>query len=139
VVGQQRRLIVDTLLLGGAGAISAQVFTALLRLSQQFFLLWLAGYQPPGLPSEGDALQPMIGFHGVWLIPWSPHWAASSPACWSTLWPPRQKVMGLTLQSSRFITLAASSVQESRLSSCRPQLSRLARAERLAGKARRRL
>jgi CIC family chloride channel protein len=51
------------------GALCAQLFTALLRFSQQFFLQWLAGYQPPTLPSEGGVLQQMLGSHGLWLIP----------------------------------------------------------------------
>lgn len=67
--GQQRRLILDTLLLGVVGALSAQVFTALLRISQNFLLTWLSGYRPPGLPEEGGVLQQVVGPHGFWLIP----------------------------------------------------------------------
>ena len=36
---------------------------------QSLFLTRLAGYQPPGLPNEGGVLQPVIGPHGLWLIP----------------------------------------------------------------------
>ena len=62
-------LILDTLLLGVVGALSAQLFTLLLRLAQSFFLIRLAGYRPPGLPSEGGVLQQVVGPHGLWLIP----------------------------------------------------------------------
>ena len=65
----QYALILDTLLLGVVGALAAQLFTFLLRLAQSFFLIHLAGYQPPGLPSEGGVLQQVIGSHGLWLIP----------------------------------------------------------------------
>lgn len=65
----QRRLILDTLLLGVAGALSAQLFQFLLRVASDFFLTRLAGYQFPGLPSEGGALRQVVGPHGLWLIP----------------------------------------------------------------------
>jgi CIC family chloride channel protein len=65
----QQRLVFDTLLLGIVGALSAQLFMALLRVSQWFFLSWLAHYQPPGLPEEGGILQDAIGPYGMWLVP----------------------------------------------------------------------
>ena len=65
----QRSLLLDTLLLGVVGALSAQLFTLMLRIAQTLFLTGLAGYQPPGLPNEGGVLQPVIGPHGLWLIP----------------------------------------------------------------------
>lgn len=65
----QHSLILDTLLLGVVGALSAQLFTFMLRVAQAFFLTRLAGYQPPGLPNEGGVLQPVIGPYGLWLIP----------------------------------------------------------------------
>ncbi len=49
----QRRLILETLLLGVAGAAAAQLFNLLLRLANWFFLGQIAGYRPPGLPNEG--------------------------------------------------------------------------------------
>lgn len=67
--GRQRRLIVDTLVLGVAGAAAAQLFTLLLHWSSAFFLGQLAGYTVPGLPSEGGAPNQIIGAHGLWLIP----------------------------------------------------------------------
>jgi chloride channel protein, CIC family len=41
----------------------------MLRAAQALFLVRLAGFQPPGLPNEGGALQEVIGSHGLWLIP----------------------------------------------------------------------
>jgi chloride channel protein, CIC family len=66
---RQRRLILDSILMGVAGAAAAQVFTLLLRLTSHLFLNVLAGYQPPGLASEGGAPHEVIGPHGLWLIP----------------------------------------------------------------------
>ncbi len=66
---RQRRLIVDTLILGACGAAAAQLFNLLLRWSNALFLHRIAGYQPPGLPSEGAPSTEVIGPHGLWLIP----------------------------------------------------------------------
>lgn len=66
---RQRRLIVDTIILGAAGALAAQVFNFLLRWSGEIFLGRLAGYHPPGLPSEGGQPIEITGAHGLWLIP----------------------------------------------------------------------
>jgi CIC family chloride channel protein len=55
--------------LGTAGALAAQVFTWLLRGSTWLFLGKLAGYRPPGLPSDGGLAQELIGPYGVWLVP----------------------------------------------------------------------
>jgi CIC family chloride channel protein len=68
-VGRQRRLIIDTLILGVVGALSAQLFTLLLHIGASFFLGHIAGYQPPGLPEEGGVLRQVIGANGLWLIP----------------------------------------------------------------------
>jgi len=65
----ERRLILDTIFLGIVGALSAQLFLFMLHWSQAFFLRWLAGYCPPGLPNEGGTLTEVIGSHGLWLIP----------------------------------------------------------------------
>ncbi|MGC2530371.1 MAG: chloride channel protein [Candidatus Acidiferrum sp.] len=67
--GDRPRLLLDSLLLGVIGALAAQLFMWLLRLSQHFFLFWLAGYRPPGLPQEGGVLREIVGPHGLWLIP----------------------------------------------------------------------
>ncbi len=66
---RQRRLIVDTIVLGVAGALAAQLFMHLLAWSNDLFLRHLAGYQPPGLPTEHGALTEHVGRFGLWLIP----------------------------------------------------------------------
>lgn len=68
---RNQRLIFDSLLLGVVGALSAQLFMFLLNGAQHFFLGWLAGYRPPGLPEEGGALIEFFGPHSRWLIPLS--------------------------------------------------------------------
>jgi hypothetical protein len=47
---QQRRLVVDALLLGIVGALSAQLFMLLLHGASWILLTGIAGYHPPGLP-----------------------------------------------------------------------------------------
>src|SRR5574337_1705192 len=66
---EERHLLVDAVLFGIIGALSAQCFDALLAGAQYAFLYTLAGYRPPALPSSGGALREVIGSHGVWLIP----------------------------------------------------------------------
>ncbi len=68
-LARQRRLILDTLLLGVVGALGAQLFTLLLRAADWLFLDVLAGYRPPGLGHEGGAPAELIGPHGLWLVP----------------------------------------------------------------------
>lgn len=68
---RNQRLVLDSLLLGVVGALSAQIFMFFLNNSQSFFLGWLAGYRPPGLPEEGGVLLEFLGVHGRWLIPLS--------------------------------------------------------------------
>ena len=63
------RLLFDSIILGIVGGLSAQIFVWLLRLSQRIFLMWLAGYRPPGLPEEGGVLREVVGPHGLWLVP----------------------------------------------------------------------
>lgn len=67
--GDKPRLLLDSALLGIIGGLSAQLFMWMLRLSQHFFLTWIAGYRPPGLPEEGGVLKELIGPHGLWLVP----------------------------------------------------------------------
>lgn len=67
--GDKPRLLFDSVVLGIVGGLGAQVFLWMLRVSQSFFLVRLAGYLPPGLPEEGGALRETIGPHGLWLIP----------------------------------------------------------------------
>jgi CIC family chloride channel protein len=66
---RQRRLILDTLLLGVAGALASQLFMLLLRAANWLFLVQLAHYQPPGLPNEGGTLTEVAGRYGMWLVP----------------------------------------------------------------------
>jgi CIC family chloride channel protein len=66
---RERRLILDTILLGAVGALSARVFSLMLGAARAVFLVRLAGFQPLGLPNEGGAPQEVIGPHGLWLIP----------------------------------------------------------------------
>jgi hypothetical protein len=66
---RQARLLLDTILFGVVGVLSAQAFLWMLCISQSFFLSFLAGYRPTGLPEEGGTLQQVIGPHGLWLIP----------------------------------------------------------------------
>lgn len=66
---RQRRLVLDALWLGVVGALAAQIFTFLLNLAQKWLIVGIAGYRPPGLPSEGGSLTEVVGEHGLWLIP----------------------------------------------------------------------
>jgi CIC family chloride channel protein len=62
------RLLLESALLGIAGALSAELFTWMLRVCSHLLLFRLGGYRPPGLES-GDPLTQQIGAHGLWLIP----------------------------------------------------------------------
>ena len=66
---RQRRLIIDAILLGVVGAVGAQSFMIALRWTTRLFLVTIAGYHVPGLPSEGGVLRETIGPYGLWLIP----------------------------------------------------------------------
>ena len=66
---RQRRLLADTVALGLAGALFAQIFNALLKGTTWLFLEKLAGYVAPGLPNEGGASREIVGPHGFWLVP----------------------------------------------------------------------
>lgn len=70
-MGWRRWIIIDTLLLGVIGALSAQVFTWMLKGAETVFLNMMAGYTPPGLPQEGGVLKQAIGAHWLWLVPLS--------------------------------------------------------------------
>jgi CIC family chloride channel protein len=69
LTGRRQWIIVDTLLLGVVGALSAQLFTLMLKGAEALLLSGLAGYTPPGLPDEGGVLKQVIGAHWLWLIP----------------------------------------------------------------------
>ena len=66
---RQQRLLVDTVLLGIAGVAAAQLFNGLLAIARNIFLHGIAGYTPPGLPSEGGSSLEIVGRHGLWLLP----------------------------------------------------------------------
>lgn len=61
--------LLDTAVLGIVGALSAQLFMAMLRLADKLLLGGIGGYRAPGLPSDGGPLVQTIGAHGLWLIP----------------------------------------------------------------------
>ncbi len=69
VDARARRLLIDTIALGVAGAVFAQMFTAFLRLMDRLMLWGIAGYHPPGLPNEGGSPIEIIGPYGLWLVP----------------------------------------------------------------------
>ena len=64
---REPRLMLEAALLGVAGALSAQLFMALLRLCNRLLLTGIAGYIPPG--AESGPSHEVIGPHGLWLIP----------------------------------------------------------------------
>ncbi|HML22336.1 MAG TPA: chloride channel protein [Aggregatilinea sp.] len=66
---RQRRLVLDSLLLGVVGALAAQAFIFLLDLADKLLIQGIAGYYAPGLPNEGGKLVETIGSHGLWLVP----------------------------------------------------------------------
>jgi chloride channel protein, CIC family len=63
------RLLAESVVLGVVGALAAQLFMWALHLCTHVFLVWIAGYHPPGLPEEGGVLRQVIGPHGMWLVP----------------------------------------------------------------------
>ena len=62
-------MLAEAAVLGVIGALSAQIFMWALKHCEHFFLIWLAGFHPAGLPEEGGALKQVIGPHGLLLIP----------------------------------------------------------------------
>lgn len=63
------RLLVDSVLIGAIGGLSAQAFLGMLRFCTYLFLKLMAGYVAPGLAAEGHTLHETIGPHGLWIIP----------------------------------------------------------------------
>lgn len=63
------RLLAEAAILGVVGALAAQLFMWALRLCDRLFLVGIAGYHLPGLPSDGGLLRQSVGPHGLWLIP----------------------------------------------------------------------
>ncbi len=65
---RQHQLVLDAVVIGLAGALSAQIFSFLLHWSTKLFMAF-AHYQPPGMPNEGGVLMQIVGPYGLWLIP----------------------------------------------------------------------
>jgi CIC family chloride channel protein len=61
------RLLLESAVLGVAGALSARLFMWMLGICDRVLLRGLAGYRPPSLEA-GDLVQ-HIGAHGLWLVP----------------------------------------------------------------------
>jgi CIC family chloride channel protein len=67
---EERRLLLDTLLLGIVGALAAQLFSWMVNLANALLLGRIAGVVLPPPPREGLASAPIqTGPHGLWLIP----------------------------------------------------------------------
>jgi CIC family chloride channel protein len=64
----QKRLILDTVVLGICGVVGARLFAFLLKATETLLLGRLAGYTPPGI-MKGLAGEQVIGPYGLWLIP----------------------------------------------------------------------
>ena len=64
---REPRLLLESALLGVAGALSAQLFLWMLRWCSRFFLTGISGYIPPS--AEFGSSHAVIGPHGLWLIP----------------------------------------------------------------------
>ena len=64
---REPRLMLESALLGVAGALSAQAFMWMLHGCSRLLLTGIAGYQPPGVEFGPD--HQVIGPHGLWLIP----------------------------------------------------------------------
>ncbi len=63
------RLLLDSVILGVIGGLSAQAFMGMLRFFTHLFLQLTAGYAAPGLAAEGHSLHQAVGSHGLWIIP----------------------------------------------------------------------
>ncbi len=63
------RLLLESIVLGVLGALSAQVFTWMLKISRDFFLVRLAHFTPSVLPSEGGIGHEAFGPHSLILLP----------------------------------------------------------------------
>ncbi|HZU98362.1 MAG TPA: chloride channel protein, partial [Planctomycetota bacterium] len=64
-----RRLVLESVLMGTMGALCARAFELTVVVAQSWLLGGVAGYKPPGLPSEGGTLVAAMGPHGLWLVP----------------------------------------------------------------------
>ena len=62
------RLLIESVALGVVGALCAQIFIWTLKVTSHFLQVRIAGYQEPGIPSEGGVLQQVIGPHAMWIM-----------------------------------------------------------------------
>jgi CIC family chloride channel protein len=62
------RLLLESAVLGVAGALCARLFMWMLRLADRLLLYGMAGYRQPG-SHQGRMHGQVIGPHGLWLIP----------------------------------------------------------------------
>jgi chloride channel protein, CIC family len=67
--GDKPRLLLDSVILRYYRRAERTALHLMLRLSDKVFLVWLAGYHPPGLPEDGGVRQEVMGPHGLWLVP----------------------------------------------------------------------
>lgn len=64
---REQRLLMESALLGVAGALSAQLFMWMLHGCSRLLLAGIAGYVPPG--AANGPPQPIVGPHHLWLVP----------------------------------------------------------------------
>jgi len=69
ITRQQHRLLIDTALLGLAGAFAARLFELLLKASQRLFLGGIAGFDLSLLAPGGSVHASATAASGSWLIP----------------------------------------------------------------------
>ena len=67
--GSTGRLLFLSTVVGVIGGLAAPTFIWMLHFASRFLLGGIAGYLPPGLPSEGGFPLEVVGNHGLWLIP----------------------------------------------------------------------
>lgn len=64
----ESKLLLDSVLMGVVGGFAALLFAWMLRVCDELFLVWTAGYHHPSLASEGGMLQQVVGPHGLWPV-----------------------------------------------------------------------
>jgi len=67
--GSTGRLLFLSTVVGVIGGLAAPTFIWMLHGASHLLLEGIAGYVPPGLPSEGGSTVEVVGSHGRWLIP----------------------------------------------------------------------
>ena len=64
-------MLVYVAVIGVIGGLGAQVFSWLIDQAHHLFLHGIAGYDPPGIATEGGNPVERVGRYGRWLIPLS--------------------------------------------------------------------